>query len=77
MNLAKAKEMLLGQGVTINRKRATDEYRVNYAGGGESTAYYTNDLDDAVGTGFLMAAELKKQLATMLPLKKGESNDKG
>jgi hypothetical protein len=31
------------------------EYRVNKKGGREATAAYTNDLDDAVGTGIAMA----------------------
>lgn len=26
------------------------EYRVNIPGGNEATAYYTDDLDDAIGT---------------------------
>jgi len=30
------------------------EYRVNFKGGREETAYYTNDLDDAVTTGWNM-----------------------
>jgi hypothetical protein len=31
-----------------------DEYRVNFKGGDEATAYYTNDLDDAHGTALAM-----------------------
>lgn len=31
------------------------EYRVNFKGGSEDTAYYTDDLDDAVATGLHMA----------------------
>lgn len=33
------------------------EYRVNFKGGKEATAYYTNDLSDAVGTGFAMVKQ--------------------
>ena len=33
-----------------------DEYVVNMRGGKEATAYYTNDIGDAVATGVLMAA---------------------
>jgi hypothetical protein len=32
------------------RKNVYGEYRVNKAGGEEATAYYTCDLDDALGT---------------------------
>lgn len=35
------------------RKR-DGEYRVNFAGGKEATAYYTNDLEDAFATGVTM-----------------------
>jgi hypothetical protein len=31
-----------------------DEYRVNFKGGREATAYYTNDLADALSTARLM-----------------------
>lgn len=31
------------------------EYRVNYPGGAESTAYYTDDASDAVATARVMA----------------------
>jgi hypothetical protein len=31
------------------------EYRVNYPGGAESTAYYTSDSSDAIGTARQMA----------------------
>jgi hypothetical protein len=41
-------------GVTI-RKKDTGEYRVNFVGGREETAYYSEDLDDAYGTGQAMA----------------------
>jgi hypothetical protein len=35
-------------------ERGGDEYSVNFAGGEAETAYYTNDLEDAVNTGLLM-----------------------
>jgi hypothetical protein len=41
-------------GVTI-RRQETGEYRVNFVGGREATAYYSEDLDDADGTGQAMA----------------------
>lgn len=31
------------------------EYRVNYPNGAESTAYYTSDPSDAIGTAHVMA----------------------
>lgn len=58
--LAAAKARLAPLGVTINWKASTDEYRVNFIGGKEATAYYTNDLRDAVGTGEAMAAHKTK-----------------
>jgi Trm5-related predicted tRNA methylase len=36
-----------------------DEYRVNFRNGKEATAYYTNALDDALGTAFAMKAMVK------------------
>jgi hypothetical protein len=42
------------------------EFRVNFAGGKEETACYTNDLDDAFSTGVdmrLRATENKKRIA--------------
>lgn len=42
-------------GVTITRR--LDEYRVNFRGGREATAYYTSDLADAYGTGRMMITE--------------------
>jgi hypothetical protein len=35
------------------------QYRVNFLGGWESTAFYTLDLDDALETGLAMAAQRK------------------
>jgi hypothetical protein len=37
------------------------EYRVNFTGGREATAYYTNDLLDAVQTGIAMMAQRSKR----------------
>lgn len=34
---------------------AVGEYRVNFYNGTEATAYYTDDLDDALTTGLAMA----------------------
>lgn len=37
-----------------------DEYRVNLIAGREATAYYTSDLDDALGSAKLMDAETRR-----------------
>jgi hypothetical protein len=47
---------LRANGMVLRRIVETREYRVNFRGGAESTAYYTNDLTDAVRTGILMRA---------------------
>jgi hypothetical protein len=45
----------LPEGVTASFNYNTDEYRINFVGGVEATAYYTNDLEDALATAHLMA----------------------
>lgn len=45
-------------GVTLTRKDG--EFRVNLKDGAEATAYYTDDLEDALGTGHQMAAHKKE-----------------
>jgi hypothetical protein len=42
------------------RRTEFDEYRVNFYGGKEETAYYTDDLRDALQTGQAMAKERAK-----------------
>jgi hypothetical protein len=49
MTLSQAKKLARRQGCTI-KKDDYDEYRVNFSGGREATAYYTDDLEDAVNT---------------------------
>lgn len=53
MTIKAAKAYLRPLGIVIT-KTAYGEYRVNFKGGREETAYYTNDLKDAVGTGAAM-----------------------
>lgn len=53
--------------MTITR-RPGGEFRVNYVGGGEGPAYYTNDLDDAVGT-------MKQMARQDAPAGKSPAND--
>jgi hypothetical protein len=58
MTLQEAKALLRGYGVTITKRDG--EFRVNFAGGLEATASYTNDIDDAVGTGIAMVERAKE-----------------
>ncbi len=44
-------------GLTMRATGYGKEVRVNYKGGAEATAYYTDDLEDALGTGKHMARE--------------------
>jgi len=60
MTKKEAETLLRDAGMVITVNAADNEYRVNYRGGKEETAYYTNDLDDAVTTGLLMAQSRKK-----------------
>ena len=41
--------------ITLTRREG--EYRVNFKGGAEATAYYTNDLEDAIQTGRTMSRQ--------------------
>ena len=50
--LKEAREILTPLGVVITAQDG--EYRVNFKGGKEDTAYYTDDISDAVGTGKMM-----------------------
>lgn len=54
------KIILAERGLTLTRKTLgfkVYEFRVNYKGGDEETAYYTDDITDAVQTGLAMAEE--------------------
>lgn len=42
-------------GLTCSWDSYAREFRINYQGGVEATAYYTNDHEDAVGTAQAMA----------------------
>ena len=50
MTMQNAKDECRDLGMTIRYNVGCDEYRVNFKGGTEATAYYTNDRDDAVLT---------------------------
>jgi hypothetical protein len=49
MTLQEAKSIARHLGLTLRQVRS-DDYRVNFRDGSETTAYYTNDLEDAVNT---------------------------
>jgi hypothetical protein len=53
LTIKAAKLALLAKGITLS-KNSCGEFRVNFAGGSEPTAYYTDDLADALNTGFEM-----------------------
>jgi hypothetical protein len=49
MTLQEAKSIARHLGFTLRQVRSGD-YRVNFREGNEATAYYTDDLEDAVNT---------------------------
>jgi hypothetical protein len=54
MTLQKAKSIARHLGFTLRKVRSGD-YRVNLRDGNETTAYYTDSLEDAVNTAVEMA----------------------
>jgi hypothetical protein len=54
MTIKQAKQILRDHGMTIN-KTAYGDYRVNAKNAPADQACFTDDLDDAVGTGIAMA----------------------
>ena len=56
MTLQKAKSIARHFGLTLRQLRSGN-YRVNFRDGNETTAYYTDNLDDAVNTAIEMARE--------------------
>jgi hypothetical protein len=54
MTLQEAKSIARHLGLTLRKMRSGD-YRVNFRDGNETTAYYTEDLEDAVNTAVEMA----------------------
>jgi len=54
MTMTKARSIARNLGLTI-KKTDWDDFRVNYRGGVEDTAYYTDDLEDATDTMVAMA----------------------
>jgi hypothetical protein len=54
MTLQEAKAIARHLGLTLRKVRSGD-YRVNFRDGNETTAYYTDNLEDAVNTAVEMA----------------------
>jgi hypothetical protein len=54
VTLQEAKSIARHLGLTLRRVRSGD-YRVNFRDGNETTAYYTDNLEDAVNTAVEMA----------------------
>ena len=54
MTLQEAKSIARHLGLTLRQLRS-GKYRVNFRDGNESTAHYTDNLDDAVNTAVAMA----------------------
>jgi hypothetical protein len=54
MKLQEAKSIARHLGLTL-REVCSGDYRVNFRDGNEMTAYYTDDLEDAVKTAVEMA----------------------
>jgi hypothetical protein len=59
MTLQEAKSIARHLGLTLRKLRSGD-YRVNFRDGNETTAYYTDSLEDAVNT-VLEKARKRKQ----------------
>ena len=71
MTLQEAKSIARHLGLTLRKVRSGD-YRVNFRDGSETTAYYTDNLEDAVNT----AVEMARKRATTTVLKSpGSSGD--
>jgi hypothetical protein len=54
ITLQEAKSIARQLGLTLRQVRS-DNYRVNFRDGNETTAYYTDNLEDAVNTAVEMA----------------------
>lgn len=74
MTIAQAKAILNPLGIVL--VKADDEFRVNVRGRSEASAYYTNDLADAVDTGKAMAARVPEQYTATAACGSGWTNDR-
>ena len=57
--LAEARAILASLGLTLRKEDR--EYRVNFRGGREGTAHYTDAIDDAVDAGRAMVKEAQRR----------------
>lgn len=57
MTVRQANKQLKNLGVHIRYIADTGEFRVNFVGGREATAYYGSDLQDAIDTAQAMAKQ--------------------
>jgi hypothetical protein len=72
MTLGEAKSIARHLRLTLRKVRSGD-YRVNFRDGNETTAYYTDSLEDAVNT----AVEMARKRATPTVLKSPGSRRSG
>ena len=63
ITIAAARKLCTAAGCVLRRTGWGGEYRVNHRGGPEATAYYTDDLQDAVDTAQAFAARVTELLA--------------
>lgn len=57
MRFRDAQKELSAVGMSLKKTGYDNEHRVNYKGGKEETAYYTDDIHDAVATGHAMTKD--------------------
>lgn len=55
--LKEAQKLLRVLGLTLKHNHWDREYIVKFKGESDDHAYFTNDLDDAIGTGCMMVRE--------------------
>jgi len=66
MTLQQAKSIARHLGLTLRNVRSGD-YRVNFRDGNETTAYYTDNLEDAVNTAVEMARKRASVVTKVCP----------
>ena len=64
MTLQEAKSIARHLGLTLRKVRSGD-YRVNFRDGDETTAHYTDNLEDAVNTAVEMARKRDNERRTV------------
>ena len=70
MTLQQAKSIARHLGLTLRKVRSGD-YRVNFRDGNEMTAYYTDNLEDAVNT----VVEKARKRGLAHPSRQSDEND--